>query len=96
MIAIRAWIILSFAFASCSLAAAADSGKPQIQGGNLRIEFDKSLGSRVVARFNHKETVLGPFAASETLTVADSTIVPCAPKQVRGSTGAGGIYALYF
>jgi alpha-galactosidase len=73
MIAIRSWIVLTTVLASCSLAAAAETpnGKPQIQGGNLRVEFDKRLGSRVIARFNHKETVMGPFTASETLTVAD-------------------------
>jgi alpha-galactosidase len=73
MIAIRAWIVLATVFASCSFAAAADlpTGKPQIQGGNLRIEFDKRLGSRVVARFNNKETAMGPFAASESVTTAD-------------------------
>ena len=47
------------------------SGKPQIQGGNLRIEFDNHLRSRVVARFDNKETVMGPFTASETVTTAD-------------------------
>ena len=54
-------------------AAAADAptGKPQIQGGNLRIEFDNQLRSRVVTRFDNKETVMGPFSASETVTTAD-------------------------
>jgi alpha-galactosidase len=69
MIAIRSWIVLTTLLASCSLARAAD--KPQIQGGNLRIEFDQRLRSRVVARFNNKETVMGPFTASETVTTAD-------------------------
>ena len=45
--------------------------KPQIQGGNLRIEFDNRLRSRVVACFDKKETVMGPFTASETVTTAD-------------------------
>ena len=72
MIAIRSWIVLTAVFASCSLAAAADipKGKPQIQGGNLRIEFDNRLRSRVVARFDKTETVMGPFTASETVTTA--------------------------
>ena len=47
--------------------------KPQIQGGNLRIEFDNHLRSRVVALFDKKETVIGPFTASETVTTADKT-----------------------
>jgi alpha-galactosidase len=49
----------------------APPGKPQIQGGNLRIEFDNHLRSRVVARFDKTETVMGPFSASETVTTAD-------------------------
>ena len=73
LIAIRSWIVFSTVFASCSLAGAADisTGKPQIQGGNLRIEFDNHLRSRVVARFDKTETVMGPFTASETVTTAD-------------------------
>ena len=72
MIAIRSWIVFTIVFTSCSLAAAADTstGKPQIQGGNLRIEFDNHLRSRVVARFDKTETVMGPFTASETVTTA--------------------------
>jgi alpha-galactosidase len=70
--AIKFGIVLTTVFACCSLAAAADipTGKPQIQGGNLRIEFDNRLRSRVVARFDKTETVLGPFTASETVTTA--------------------------
>jgi alpha-galactosidase len=73
MIAIGSWIVFTIVFTSCSLAAAADipTGKPQIQSGNLRIEFDNHLRSRVVARFDKTETVMGPFTASETVTTAD-------------------------
>ena len=69
----RLWVALTIVFASWSPAAAADipTGKPQIQGGNLRIEFDNRLRSRVVARFDKTETVMGPFTASETVTTAD-------------------------
>ncbi len=71
-LAISSWI-LTTVFTSCSLAVAADilASKPQIQGGNLRIEFDNRLRSRVVARFDKTETVMGPFTASETVTTAD-------------------------
>jgi alpha-galactosidase len=73
VIATRSWIVLAAVFTSCSIATAADipAGKPSIQSGNLRIEFDSSLRSRVVARFDKKETVLGPFTASETVTTAE-------------------------
>ena len=66
----RLGIALAITIASWLPAAAADlpTDKPQIQGGNLRIEFDGQLRSRVVARFNNKETVMGPFTASETVT----------------------------
>jgi len=66
------WDCLPRVFASCSLAIAADTpaGKAQIQAGNLRVEFDGRLRSRVVARFDKTETVLGSFSASETLTTA--------------------------
>jgi alpha-galactosidase len=76
MMAIRSWVVLTIAFASCSLTAAANipTGKPQIQGGNLRIEFDNHLRSRVVARFDKTETVMGPFTASETVTTADKLL----------------------
>ena len=67
------WIISITAFTSCSLAVAANmpTAQPQIQGGNIRIEFDNHLRSRVVARFDKTETVMGPFTASETVTTGD-------------------------
>ncbi len=71
--AIRSWIVFTTVFATCSftVAANAPSSTPQIQGGNLRIEFDSRLRSRVVARFDQTETVMGPFTASETVTSTD-------------------------
>ena len=59
--------------ASWLLAATAGvpASQPQIQGGDVRIEFDNRLRSRVVACFDKKETVMGPFTASETVTTAD-------------------------
>ena len=52
MIATTNLIVLTTVFASCSFAAATDipKGKPQIQGGNLSIEFDNRLRSRVEVR----------------------------------------------
>ena len=43
----------------------------RFKAASLRIEFDNHLRSRVVARFDKKETVMGPFTASETVTTAD-------------------------
>jgi alpha-galactosidase len=66
-------IVLTAGFASCSFAVDADvpGGKPQIQGGNVRIEFDNHLRSRVVSSFDKAETVIGPFPASGTAATAD-------------------------
>ena len=50
---------------------APSTGNPQIQGASLRIEFDHNLRSRVIARFDNKETTMGPFTASESVTAAD-------------------------
>jgi alpha-galactosidase len=69
----RLRVALTIVFASWLPAGAADlpTGKAQIQGGNLRIEFDHQLRSRVIARFDEKQTGMGPFTASETVTTAD-------------------------
>ena len=48
--------------------------RPQIEGANLRIEFDERLRSRLVARFDGKEPVLDSFSASETVTIGDATL----------------------
>ena len=39
----------------------------QIQSPSLRVEFDRNMRSRVVARFGAKEIPLGAFSASETV-----------------------------
>src|SRR3954452_23805190 len=77
MIVIRYWIVLTTLLTSCSLATAGEiaTGKPQIQGGNIRIELDNRLRSRVVARFGNKETVMGPLVASEIVTT-DTNLTP--------------------
>ena len=60
----RLWLVLAVVLAPLSLVSAKDgtADKPQIQSGNLRIEFDNHLRSRVIARFDGKETVMGPFS----------------------------------
>src|ERR1700722_11498660 len=44
---------------------------PRIQSSELRIEFDKNMHSRVVARLKGKEIPLGAFSASETVKGSD-------------------------
>ena len=85
--AIKAWIVLTPVLTSCSLPATAQAptARAQIQAGNLRIEFDSHLRSRVVARFDNRETVLGPYTASETVTTTGKVwneFVLTAQKQV--------------
>ncbi|MBV8515741.1 MAG: alpha-galactosidase [Acidobacteria bacterium] len=44
---------------------------PRIQSSELRIDFDKNMRSRVVARLKDKEIPLGAFSASETVKGSD-------------------------
>jgi alpha-galactosidase len=78
--------------APTSLCAAVDSAK--VEGKNIRLEFDRNMHSRVVARFDGKETVLGPFTASESVTVDGAEVsdfVLSGGKQgnVNDALGAG-------
>ena len=75
-------------------AAEVPSDNPQIQSANLRIEFDHNLRSRVVARFDDKDTTMGPFTVSESVTGADKrwTDFPLASQKserVNDAFGAG-------
>src|SRR5262245_28312414 len=70
---ISAAALIIIVFATFPLGADTVPSKVQIQGGNLRIEFDGQLRSRVLALFNNKETAMGPFRNSETVTAADRT-----------------------
>ena len=81
--------------AACSwsaLRAAADLVK--VETRNIRLEFDKRMHSHVIARFDGKEIVLGPFAPSETVTIGDTEVSDFAlsgsrQQSVRDSLGAG-------
>src|SRR5690348_2352158 len=66
---------LAVVFSCWSLAGAADTSPsmPRIQGEHLRVQFDRYLHSRVVARFNGTETAMGPSVASERVTIAAKT-----------------------
>jgi alpha-galactosidase len=66
----------------------------QIQGEHLRVEFDRTLRSRIIARFGHAETPLGPFVASETVVIADKTdtsfpLISQKADDVHDAFGAG-------
>jgi alpha-galactosidase len=64
-------IILGFGIL-VSLHSAPDS--TVVEGVNLRLEFDRNMHSRVIARFDGKDIVMGPFSASETITVDGSEL----------------------
>ena len=68
-----ALVVLSSWLACPAHAAGSSTAFPQIQGENLRIEFDSNLQTRVIARFDQKEMKTGPFSASETVRTADKT-----------------------
>jgi alpha-galactosidase len=62
---------------SCVLTAQTATPAPvkaEIAGRNLRVEFDRMLRSRVIARFENRETPLGPFTASESVTTTGRTV----------------------
>jgi alpha-galactosidase len=78
----------------CAGAADASTSTPQIQGEHLKIQFDHYLRSRVVARFDGKETPMGPFVASERASIADRTwaefsLVSQKSERVSDAFGAG-------
>src|SRR6202790_2309030 len=63
-------LIASLVIVLSSSAGASDlhNDNPQIQSANLTIEFDHNLRSRVVARFDDKDTTMGAFTSSESVT----------------------------
>jgi alpha-galactosidase len=81
----------------CWLGAGAEetaSALPQIQGEHLRVEFDRNLRTRVVARFDGAEIKLGPFVASETVAGGGKTwtafpLVSQKSGEVHDAFGAG-------
>ncbi len=54
----------------CAQAAQRHAAQAQIEGKNVRVEFDAQMRSRIVARFGGKEIPLGPFGTSEALRTA--------------------------
>ncbi len=66
----------------------------RLDGKGIRLEFDAALRSRVVATLGGAETALGPFAASETVTVSGREIVDFAlvgqqDERVQDALGSG-------
>ena len=66
----------------------------KVEAANIRLEFDNRLHSHVIARFDGKEIVLGPFAPSETVTidgkeVSDFALTGHRQRSVSGPLGSG-------
>jgi alpha-galactosidase len=89
-----AWVggIILSAGALTLVRSAVDSAA--VEAGNIRLEFDGKMHSRVIARFDRKDIVMGPFAASETLSVdgtdlTDFALAGVKQASVKDSLGAG-------
>jgi alpha-galactosidase len=66
----------------------------KVESKNLRVEFNSKLYSHVIARFDGKETVLGAFEPSESVTVdgkelQDFTLSDSKQQNVRDQLGSG-------
>jgi alpha-galactosidase len=71
-----------------------EGGAARIQSPELRIEFDKNMRSRVVARLSGQDTPLGGFSASETLkgkehSWDDFTLASQSQERVNDKFGGG-------
>ena len=66
----------------------------RVQGKNIRLEFNSSLDSRVVASFDGKDIALGEFGPSETITIdgaemADFALTSRRQQNLRDALGPG-------
>lgn len=66
----------------------------KIETNSLRIEFDASMHSRVTARFDGRETVLGEFGPSESITadgteLSDFQLKASRQQRVQDDLGSG-------
>jgi alpha-galactosidase len=83
----------------CAFAGPPAAGDPasiacSIEGKNLRIEFDGLLHSRVVARLDGKDVILGAFTASEFINaggnkIKDFTLADQRHETVQDNFGSG-------
>jgi alpha-galactosidase len=78
-----------------SFVAAAAPPPASVDGKNFRIEFDRAMHSRVIAKFDGKEIPIGDFAPSEFLTVDGKQVRDFAlGKQLLEAMGATQRYVL--
>src|ERR1035437_2296983 len=67
MIIFGVLFVVGQATASADQTATDSVSSAHIESSSLRIEFDRNMRSRVVARFNANEVPIGAFSASETV-----------------------------
>ena len=84
--------VIGFVMQQPRLSAA--SAAAQVESKNIRVEFNSLMHSRIVAKFEGKETPLGGFGPSEFLTaggsaVQDFTLVGQKQQNVRDERGSG-------
>jgi alpha-galactosidase len=70
------------------------AGQLQIEGRNLRVEFDRNLHTKIVARFGDKETLISPFSATERVEApqkvwGDFALAAHERERVEDEIGAG-------
>ena len=73
---------------------AASTSAAAIDGKSIRVEFDSKLHTRIIAKFDGKETALGDFGASEFVTtggapIQDFTLTAHRTQNVRDELGHG-------
>jgi alpha-galactosidase len=87
-------LILASSFAANAQKPAFLPSRTHIENQNLRLEFDRDLRSRVIARFQNKDIPLGAFAATETVVAngkswAQFPLISEKSERVREGIGAG-------
>src|ERR1035438_5937968 len=93
-IVIFAVLVLGQSIARTERTAAYPAAFAHIESPRLRIDFDKNMRSRVIARFDGKDVPLGAFSASETVkgdkrSWYNFTLTSQARERVTDTYGAG-------
>ncbi len=92
----KSWKLLVVALAVwlASWSGPSASQRALVDGKNIRIEFNESLHSRVVAKFDGKDIAIGDFTPSESITISgkelsDFALDDVTPESVQDAMGAG-------
>ena len=87
-------LLLALSVIALGCVAQPDLSHVNVDGRNIRIEFNNSLHSRVVAKLGGEEKVIGPYTPSERITVGGNDIADFSlswheSETVQDSLGAG-------